>query len=173
MKTAFPPIIDRNAKLLILGSMPGEKSLQLQQYYGFGANAFWKIMETLFGIPATTPYLSRVNALQESGIAVWDVLAGCERQGSLDSNIVKESIVVNDFGEFLRSYPNIGHIFLNGKSVEQLFKRYVLSSQTLPAEITITVLPSTSPANARLTFENKLEQWSAIKEVSGSSRRPG
>lgn len=166
MKTAFPPIIDKNARLLILGSMPGEKSLQLQQYYGFGANAFWKIMESLFGIPANAPYLSRAKALQEREIAVWDVVSGCEREGSLDSNIVKASIIVNDFTELLNSYPNIRHILLNGRSVEQLFKRYVLSSQTLPAEIKISVLPSTSPANARLTFEEKLEGWSAIKRLS-------
>ncbi len=167
MKTAFPPIIDNDARLLILGSMPGEKSLELQQYYGFGTNAFWKIMERLFGISAQAPYPIRVKALQETGIAVWDVLAGCEREGSLDSSIVKDSIVVNDFAEFLHNYPNIRHIFFNGRSVEQLFKRYVSSSQPLPAEIVISVLPSTSPANARLSFESKLEEWSVIKRVSG------
>ncbi len=119
-------------------------------------------MESLLGVPAQSPYPTRVEALQRAGIAVWDVLAGCEREGSLDSSIVRESIVVKDLAGFLQRHTGITHIFLNGRSVEKLFRQHVLASQTLPTGITLSVLPSTSPANARLSFEKKLTAWSVL-----------
>lgn len=164
MKCAFPPIVNSKAKLLILGSMPGEASLAAGQYYAFGRNAFWRIIETVFEMSEHSSYRQRTAALQKHHIALWDVIERCKREGSLDSDIEHETVIANDFETFLATYPKIQHIIFNGKSVQQLFKRHVLRKQTIPADIEMQVLPSTSPANAGLTFEQKLKAWSAILE---------
>ena len=162
MKSAFPPIVNENSKILILGSMPGEKSLQAQEYYAFRQNAFWKIMISLLEIPEETKYKVRIKKLQQNGIALWDVIERCERVGSLDSKIDHSTVVANDFSAFLKKYPGIEKIFFNGKSVEALFKRHVQKKQALPNNLVLATLPSTSPANASLTFEKKLEVWRVI-----------
>lgn len=159
MKQAFPPIIGEQSTSLILGSMPGEASLAAQQYYALPRNAFWGIMGELYGAPYELPYSQRVAILLDAGVAVWDVLAACERQGSLDSAIVADTLVANDFAAFLQRYPNIRRILFNGKSVRDLFRRHVLSAQVLRDKLEYVVLPSTSPANARLSFAEKLQQW--------------
>ena len=103
----FPPIADRSAQLLILGSMPGIASLEAHQYYAHPRNAFWPIVEELWGIPRTLEYSARTAALRTAGVAVWDVLAQCRRRSSLDSDIDVESIVVNDFTGFFRRHPQV------------------------------------------------------------------
>jgi hypoxanthine-DNA glycosylase len=163
MKQAFPPIADRDARILILGSMPGEASLRQQQYYAHPRNAFWAIMEALFAIPSTLPYDHRTERLRRQGVALWDVMQACRRSGSLDANIEPGSIVVNDFAGFLRQHPKIGHIFFNGARAGQEYVRRALPGLPMgPAEIPRTRLPSTSPAMAMLSFEQKLAQWSQI-----------
>lgn len=165
MKSAFHPIVNAESKILILGSMPGEVSLAAGQYYAFTRNSFWKIMGELVGAVASLSYEQRLDRLQKSGIALWDVIAACEREGSLDSSINEESLVANDFEAFLDAYPSIEQICFNGKSVQRLFKRHVLKLQTLPSGLGMTVLPSTSPANARLSFEQKLKAWRVIADI--------
>jgi hypoxanthine-DNA glycosylase len=159
MKSAFPPIVNAKSKILILGSMPGEASLAAGQYYAFKRNAFWKIMASIFNFSFDASYEERVNALLANGIALWDVIEQCKREGSLDSSIEQTTLVANNFSAFLKQYADIEKIVFNGKTVQALFKRHVLSKQTLPAKIELEVLPSTSPANARLGFESKLEAW--------------
>jgi hypoxanthine-DNA glycosylase len=161
--TGFPPIAAPQAHTLILGSMPGVKSLKQQQYYAHPRNAFWPIMAKLLKLDSQADYSSRCTQITNKGIAVWDVLQQCQRQGSLDQDIKKESMVHNDFALFLTEHEQITRIFFNGGTAEQLFQRYVF--KTLPAskqDLSMIRLPSTSPAHASMTFEQKLEQWKVI-----------
>jgi hypoxanthine-DNA glycosylase len=162
MQIAFPPIIDSKSRLLVLGSMPGEASLAAGECYAFGRNAFWKIMGELLEIPPDAKYQNKVKALQENRIALWDVIESCERVGSLDSKIDHSTVVANDFCSFLKAYPRIKRIFFNGKSVRAMFDRHVQGKPTLPDYLKLTTLPSTSPANARLRFDKKLEAWKLV-----------
>jgi hypoxanthine-DNA glycosylase len=114
---SFPPVALPNNVLLILGSSPGKKSLQVQQYYAHPQNLFWEIMDKALGIDKNSMYESRLLLLNQDGIALWDVLEYCEREGSLDSNIQVNSEVPNNFGEFFERIPSIRHIFFQrGKS---------------------------------------------------------
>ena len=133
-KYSFPPLISSSAKILILGSLPGEESLKQVQYYAHPRNAFWKIMFTVFNI------------------ALWDMVHSGIREGSLDSDIKNE--IPNDIEGLLNEYQGISTILLNGKKAEAMYRRYF---NQIPLH-TIT-LPSTSPANARLNFEEKLKVW--------------
>ncbi|MGU9957792.1 MAG: DNA-deoxyinosine glycosylase [Arenicellales bacterium WSBS_2016_MAG_OTU3] len=162
---AFPPIANMRAKVLILGSMPGLRSLQETQYYANPHNAFWWIMRELLGFEDNLPYTKRINCLKKAGIAVWDVLHSCRRVGSLDSAIEKDSIVVNDFDSFLSKNKNIGAIFFNGQASEKIFLKHAIAmidSKNQP-EVQIR-LPSTSPANAGMHKQDKLAAWRVILE---------
>ncbi len=153
--SSFPPIIDNNSKILILGSIPGVKSLEKQQYYAHPQNKFWKIIFELFHEDFTDDYEKRMNVLKKSHIALWDVIDSCERKGSLDSEIKNEE--ANQIEELLEQYPNIIAIFCNGgKSYKNLQK--VLGKNF---GIPIFLMPSTSPLHT-VSFEKKLEDWKAI-----------
>src|SRR5688572_32291836 len=112
--TSFPPIVTPDATVLILGSMPGSRSLKIGQYYGNPHNLFWLFMQELYGIARDLPYAERVASLQSKGVALWDVLKECEREGSLDADIVPTSEFPNDFVWLLSAYPNIQRICFNG-----------------------------------------------------------
>ena len=156
---SFPPVSSTNARVLILGSMPGKKSLQQEQYYAHPSNAFWKIMGELVGAHPQLPYPQRLDILKQSGIALWDVLASCERASSLDAHIRNES--ANDFASFFAQHPRIKQVFFNGSKAEQCFRKFVLGKQVLPA-LEYCRLPSTSPAHAGVRYADKLEAWGAI-----------
>jgi len=161
----FAPVATVNAHTLILGSMPGEDSLRLAQYYANPRNAFWKIFGRLSGQDNDLSYECRLKMLNDHGIALWDVLHSCERPGSLDSSIRNASVVTNDFAGFFASHPGIRRIFFNGTFAEASYRKHVLPTlDTLQAGFTMTRLPSTSPANASLGFEAKLLAWRAIVE---------
>ena len=162
MLHGFPPIVSINSRVLILGSMPSVASLDAQQYYAHPRNAFWPIQQALWGISAQASYTQRVQVLQASGVAVWDVLAACKREGSLDSAIDSDSVKINDFKCFFDEYRHIKAVFFNGATAENYFKKYVLVKISLPA-LVLKRLPSTSPAHASLSFEKKLAQWQQIK----------
>lgn len=157
---SFPPIVDKNSKILILGSMPGVESLKKQQYYGHPQNHFWKIIYKLFDKELEMDYEARVQFLKDNGIALWDVLESCKREGSLDSDIIDEK--VNPINELLYEYPNINRIFLNGGKAYSTFKK--AWGHEL-ANYKFIKLPSTSPANT-MKFEKKLLEWSIIREAS-------
>lgn len=162
--SCFPPVSRKDAETLILGSLPGRKSLEQQQYYAHPQNAFWKLMAAIFDAEPTTNYEARKRLLLRNRIALWDVFAAAERPGSLDSDIVHATAEANDFREFLRAHPKIRRIFFNGKKSEEIFRRRVLP--LIAAEfpcITCEGLPSTSPANAGLSFARKLERWRVIR----------
>lgn len=162
---SFLPIHGRNARVLILGSMPGIASLNATEYYAHPRNAFWNIAEALFGIARAQPYAARVRALELAGIAVWDVLAACRRRTSLDSAIEPASVVTNDLRKFLQRNARIGHIYFNGDATRKLYERQVLPGLTPRQQrIPRKALPSTSPAHAGLTLAQKIKAWSVIRQ---------
>ncbi|OEF95800.1 DNA-deoxyinosine glycosylase [Desulfuribacillus alkaliarsenatis] len=155
---SFRPIIDKNSKILILGSMPGVQSLANQQYYAHPRNHFWNILFNLFDLPLSNEYTERIKLLHDKGIALWDVLESCTREGSLDSKIKHEN--ANDFHALFKEYPNIRAVLFNGGKAYTAFKKHVgLDFNNLE----FIQLPSTSPANT-MNFEEKLIKWSFIKK---------
>jgi len=162
---SFPPLLGEKPTILILGSMPSVQSLKHQQYYAHPRNAFWPIMAELFSFSTTLPYLERCSLLAQHHIAVWDVLKACQRKGSLDSNIDTGSIVVNDFNNFLQRYPSINRLYFNGTKAESLFKQTIPSLSQQFIAIPTQRLPSTSPAHAAMSFDQKLEAWRQILNI--------
>lgn len=154
---SFDPIAASDAEILILGSMPGIASLEAGQYYAHPRNAFWPIMGELFCAGLDKPYEVRAETLKVRGVAVWDVLQFCQREGSLDSNIKAE--VPNDFSTFFTQYPNIRRIALNGGKAAKSFERF--ARDHVPESAQIVPVPSTSPAYAAMRFEQKCALWRA------------
>mgnify|MGYP001549959729 FL=1 len=152
----FPPVARADARILVLGSLPGQRSIDEQQYYAHPRNAFWPIMHTLFGIDGA--YEERLAGLVEKQIALWDVLASAVRPGSLDGRIQLDCAHANDFQTFLAEHDAIKLIAYNGKKAEQLFERFVGNFLVGP-EIRRASLPSTSPAYAAMPFSGKLILW--------------
>src|SRR3989338_1327546 len=157
----FPPIENPTAHILILGSMPGKESLRAGQYYAHPRNAFWTIMGELVGAATFLPYEARIKKLKSAGIAVWDVLASCRRRSSMDADIEADSICANDFASFFHAHSHITHVFFNGTMAEQCFHRHV---NPLPVNrpLHFLRLPSTSPANASMSYEQKQNAWRTI-----------
>ncbi|MDP1665108.1 MAG: DNA-deoxyinosine glycosylase [Methylobacter sp.] len=154
----FEPIADCNAEILILGSMPGQESLAAGQYYANRRNAFWKIMAQLLEFAPDSSYEARLQELKTAHIALWDVLQSCTRVGSLDARIDNGSITVNDFQNFFRTHDKIRTVFFNGAKAESAYRQYVLPTvSTVP--VSYMRLPSTSPAHASLSYEQKFYIW--------------
>ncbi|MFH6993478.1 DNA-deoxyinosine glycosylase [Flavobacterium sp. FlaQc-48] len=156
---SFFPISSADATILILGTMPGTKSLELNQYYGHNQNNFWKFMFLIFKEDFSNDYETRKALLQKNKVALWDVLQFCDRVGSLDSAIKNE--IANDFETFLEQHPNIKTILFNGQKAAAFFKKYVHLKNTCQ----LITLPSTSPANAGKTFQSKLDEWLIISTI--------
>jgi len=164
--TSFPPIVGDHPRVLILGSMPGIRSLELNQYYGHPRNLFWTFMGEICGAAQEMGYLLRVEALHQAGLALWDVLQHCEREGSLDADIVANSEVPNDIPGLLHQHPTIRTVAFNGRKAEQAFRKHIrpqLSTNQLET-LTWLPLPSTSPANASIPRHIKLARWKAIQQ---------
>ncbi len=162
----FPPIANRSARVLILGSMPGQASLDANAYYAHPQNAFWPIMGALVGADPALPYAVRIEALKSAGIALWDVLASCERKGSLDADIRADSIIVNDFASFFASHRKVTDVLFNGAMAEACFHRH--AAPLIDAgKMRFVRMPSTSPANASISRSRKLEQWRIALEERG------
>ncbi|NHM07467.1 DNA-deoxyinosine glycosylase [Flavobacterium sp. CYK-4] len=153
MISSFPPITSPNAQILILGTMPGAMSLQQQEYYAHKQNQFWKILFTVFSdgiVPENFEF--KVQLIKENRIVLWDVLANCEREGSLDVNIKNHQ--ENDIPGLLQEFPGIRKILFNGKESH----RYFMKKFGNLDGIEFHVMPSTSPANT-VKFEEKLKSW--------------
>lgn len=163
MLHGLPPLVDGNTRLLILGSFPGLKSLQLQQYYAHPQNQFWKLVFTALledklgdnqrGICASS-YEKRSIKLLQLGIGLWDVYAACEREGSLDSAI--RNAQVNDFAALKACCPQLAAIAHNGG------ESYKHAKQGLAWGLPVHKLPSSSPANASWSFTRKLDVWGTV-----------
>jgi len=163
---SFPPIAAPDARVLVLGTIPSIASLAKQQYYGHPRNAFWRIMGRLFGAERELPYEERKRRLRESGVAVWDVLRECYREGSLDSAIEEESESPNDFVWFFRTHGHIHSVFFNGQKAETAFRRHVLSTLSDEREFQFQRLPSTSTAHAGRSFSEKLAARRVVKRAA-------
>jgi double-stranded uracil-DNA glycosylase len=161
---SFEPVAQRDARVLILGSMPGIVSLEQNQYYAHPRNLFWPIMGELFGAGPALPYKKRLHILQAHGVALWDVVKQCYRPGALDSDIEEASIIANDFTSFFAAHQEIRRIYFNGSKARQAFIKYVSPGLTGLENIELIRLPSTSPANASIPAGKKLEDWRQIKQ---------
>ena len=139
--------------------MPGKESLSKNHYYAHAQSSFWKIMGELIGAHPYLPYADRLQLLTNAHIALWDVLASCERESSLDTHIRNEK--ANDFATFFTLHPRITRVFFNGIKAEQSFNKFVLGIQRLPP-LTFQRLPSTSPAHAGVSYADKLQAWKMI-----------
>jgi len=156
----FPPVEPNKCRLLILGSMPGKASLQATRYYAHPRNAFWPIMGELLGFDPKADYAKRLQALQEAGIGLWDVMQSCVRPSSLDSDILETSIIANDFSDWFRRHPHTQAILCNGGKAFQSYQRHVLPLLDEPfRQLPLSQLPSTSPAYASLTLQQKQQKW--------------
>lgn len=152
--------------MLILGSFPGELSLAHEQYYAHPRNGFWPIIGMLFDFDPRDSYERRIRKLYENRIALWDVLSSCRRKGSLDTSIEKESVRINDFQVFFDDNPHIQYVFFNGRRAEAEFKRHVLSIESVASRnLELRCLPSSSPAMAALTLEQKTAVWRSIADI--------
>jgi hypoxanthine-DNA glycosylase len=161
----FPPIAAPDARVLVLGSLPGQASLAAQQYYAQPQNAFWRIMGELIDAGPDMPYDERTARLRASGIALWDVCKAAVRPGSLDAAIDLRSVVVNDFRRFFREHPRIVHVCVNGGTAHRLYLKKVQPGLRDPwAALPVHLLPSTSPAHASLRFAQKLERWRRLQD---------
>lgn len=155
-KTSFPPISNVNTRILILGSLPGDKSLELGEYYGHPRNRFWKILSTITNKELPTAYAEKNEFLLKSGIGVWDVAHKATRNGSLDSAMKDEE--PNDLDAFIANHKNLTVIGFNGKKAELLFNKFFTRKRGLR----YVSLPSSSPANAGITFEDICTSWSRL-----------
>jgi len=160
LSTGFKPVSRRDARLLILGSLPGKKSLEAQRYYAQPQNAFWPIMGELFGAGPDLAYDDRLQRLVAARVALWDVCRSAIRPGSLDQKIDPASVEPNDFSGFLAAHPHIELIGFNGAAAERLFRTKVAPNLSArDSGITAVRLPSTSPAHASQSLERKLSLW--------------
>ena len=169
---SFAPIADARARVLILGSMPGRASLAAGQYYAHAHNLFWRILGEISGAAPSLPYATRTRALKSSGIALWDVLESCAREGSLDSAIDDATLRANDFVSFYRTHARIAHVFFNGAKAEACYRKHVLP---LLGDVTVRPtyhrLPSTSPANASKSRAHKQREWTQALRLAMGDRQ--
>jgi hypoxanthine-DNA glycosylase len=156
----FPPIGNPSARILILGSMPGEASLRAGQYYAHPQNLFWRILGEIVGFDRDAPYADKLRMLASADIALWDVIASCHRKGSLDSDIAADSLQPNDFATFFATHRRIERVLFNGAKAEASFRKHVAPSLEARA-IRYLRLPSTSPANASIAYARKIAAWRA------------
>lgn len=160
----FPPLLPESPRVLILGSMPSERSLVEHQYYGHPRNRFWPIMGRLFGAGPELPYAPRCQRLKDARVAVWDVLAACHRSGSLDADIQRGSEQVNPIDQLVAEYPGLQRLVFNGQAAAKTFDRHLHARRgDWPESM---VLPSTSPANARWSLEQLTATWQQALALS-------
>jgi TDG/mug DNA glycosylase family protein len=165
MIRSFDPIAALDARVLVLGTIPGRQSLAMGQYYANSQNAFWFIMERLLRAKTELGYEARVAMVKAAGVAVWDVLLSAQRERSVDSAIIAGSEVANDFNAFFALHDQIRAVFFNGARAEALFRRFALPGLPQVHSLPLLRLPSTSPANARLKKNDKLEAWRAVMDA--------
>ena len=166
LSESFAPLIGPHVHTLILGTMPGQKSLQAKQYYAHPRNALWPILCAMVTTSAPSyamhkelSYEDRCTLISEAGIGLWDVLARCERPGSLDGSIARGSEVPNEIAALVSKHPELRTIACNGRTAQTLLKRHILPLLAPPLP-RIVCLPSTSPAMASLSLDEKFCQWS-------------
>ena len=153
IKCSFRPIVDLNSRYLILGSLPGDLSLEKQEYYGHPQNRFWRLLGMIFQEDSMLDYADKKRFLLKHHIAVWDVCGTAFRVGSMDTAI--QEVVPNDILDLLKQNPGIEHVLFNGKKAMHLYDRFFERID----DIQYHELPSTSPANASYNLEKLYEKW--------------
>lgn len=155
MLVGLPPVVDERTRIVILGSFPGEASLAAKQYYAHPRNQFWRLMSAVVGEPlAETDYDGRLVRLLAYRIGLWDTVASCKREGSLDAAIREAQ--ANELSVLERHCPHLVRVCFNGKTSGKSEQRF------RTAGFDTLVLPSSSPANAQMSFDNKLTIWKKI-----------
>lgn len=154
----IPPLYNSESKILILGSFPSVKSRESEFFYGHPRNRFWAVTSAVLGCPKPKTVEEKKAMLLSNGIALWDVIASCEIEGSADSTI--KNVTANDLDIILKSC-NIQQIFLNGKTAEKYYNKYALPETGIKA----VCLPSTSPANAARSIEELIKDWEVINHA--------
>ena len=154
----FPPVVGRAPRVLLLGTLPGRASIEAGEYYAQRQNAFWRILGVLCGAGPDLAYTARLSVMKRAGIAVWDVLAAAERDGSLDADIVAGTMEINDIPGLLRRHRGIAAIAFNGRTAAAIFRRHIEPQLPRP-DIRFVTLPSTSPAYASLSPAEKIDRW--------------
>jgi hypoxanthine-DNA glycosylase len=158
-KRSFPPIVDARARILVLGTLPGEESLRRREYYAHPRNLFWPIVFGLFGATPAIDYAEKLAFVTAQRIALWDVCELGEREASADSSIRSER--PNAIDRLLEAHPLIRAVAFNGTTARRLYDRHFARR----ADLAYLALPSTSPAHARLDYAAKLARWTALREV--------
>jgi double-stranded uracil-DNA glycosylase len=159
-KAGFPPVTGPNTRLLVLGSLPGDASLEAGQYYAHPRNAFWRLMGTVVERDLVDlPYPARLNVLRASGVGLWDVIARAERRGSLDQAIRNAEDA--DLRRLIASLPALRAVAFNGATAANIGRRTLAGVEGL----TLVDLPSSSPAHASRSFADKAEAWSVLKSA--------
>lgn len=159
-KTCFPPVVDAHTRLLILGSLPGDASLQAAQYYAHPRNQFWRLLEQVLQQPLIAlPYAQRLACLQARGVGLWDVVAQAQRQGSLDTAIRAASH--NDLSTLCMGLPQLQALAFNGATAARIGSKQLHGQAALLQCLT---LPSSSPAHT-MPFAQKLEKWLPLRSV--------
>ena len=152
--SGLAPVISPSSRLLVLGSFPGEASLKAGRYYAHPRNQFWPILAQVLGQPLLDwPFERRYQAVIAAGLGIWDVYAGCRREGSLDSSI--RDAAANDFAALLERAPTLRAVLFNGRTAGR-YERWFAERG-----LATCVLPSTSPAHAGTSAADKLARWSA------------
>ncbi len=164
-KRSFPAVVDAQARVLVLGTLPGEESLRRGEYYAHPRNLFWPIIFALFGEPPALNYAERLAFLTAHRIAAWDVCELGERERSADTTIRLER--PNAIDRLLDHHPLIRAVAFNGTTAQRLYDRHF----TRRAAVTYLALPSTSPAHATIGFSAKFERWTAVREVLAQDGR--
>jgi double-stranded uracil-DNA glycosylase len=163
-KRSFPPVIDRSARVLVLGTLPGEESLRVQQYYAHPRNLFWPILFALFETVPLRDYGAKLAFALTQRVALWDVCMLGEREASADATIRRE--IPNPIDRLLDAHPSIRAVAFNGTGARRLHDRYFPRR----AHLRYMAMPSTSPAHARLDFAAKLIKWTALRDALGGGQ---
>ena len=158
----LPAQVAPDCRVLVLGSMPGNASLQAARYYAHPRNRFWPVMGPLCGFDPQLDYPQRLAGLHRAGVGLWDVIGQCQRRGSLDASIVRGSEVPNPLPELLQSLPLLQAIACNGSAAAQAFERHVRPRLPAGRGLQVLALPSTSPANAAWSLPRLLAEWGRL-----------
>lgn len=158
----LPPVVGACPKVLILGAFPGKESLRQKEYYAHPRNLFWQMLDRVCGASRNKGYDGRLAVLKNSGIALWDVLKSCTRDGSMDAQIRNGFFTANDLRTFLDRY-GFSVVMFNGKKAAELFQKKAAPTD-FPALPRLLVLPSTSPANMAIPRDEKVARWLEIKK---------
>ncbi len=160
----FSPIIDENSKVLILGTFPSFKSLERGFYYSHPQNVFWRLLSDVFKEPQPNSVEEKISFLKRNKIALWDMVATCSRESSLDSSL--SGVEPNDIEDLLKRYPNIERLFFTGRKAQSIFEKFFGH-----LDITRHYLPSPSPANRKISYQEKLKAYRSIKFPDGQTCR--